>query len=79
MQGITRQRGRDSDGKRNARTESQNPGYARQRSLPEPTRQTHFLTNRGPIEERLDSRLSDLKAWVKQFVVQKGIQDEHKQ
>ena len=34
-----------------------------------------------PIDERLDSRLSDLKAWVQQLypVVQKGIQDAHEQ
>jgi hypothetical protein len=34
-----------------------------------------------PLHERLDSRLSDLKAWVQQLypVVQKEIQDPHKQ
>jgi hypothetical protein len=34
-----------------------------------------------PIEERLESRLSDLKAWVQQLypAVQKGIQDAHTQ
>jgi hypothetical protein len=36
----------------------------------------------NPIEERLESRLSDLKAWVQEQlypVVQKGIQDAHTQ
>jgi hypothetical protein len=33
MQGITRQRGRDSDGNRNARRPSQNPADVRQRSV----------------------------------------------
>jgi hypothetical protein len=34
-----------------------------------------------PIDERWDSRLGNLKAWVKQLysVLQKGIQDAHKQ
>jgi hypothetical protein len=34
-----------------------------------------------PLDERLESRLSDLKAWVQQLypVVQKGIQDAHTQ
>ncbi len=34
-----------------------------------------------PLDERLDSRLSDLKAWVQQLypVVQKGIQDANRQ
>jgi hypothetical protein len=34
-----------------------------------------------PLDKRLDSGLSDLKAWVQQLypVVQKGIQDAHEQ
>jgi hypothetical protein len=34
-----------------------------------------------PLDERLESRVSDLKAWVQQFypVVQKGIQDAYTQ
>jgi hypothetical protein len=42
MQGTSRQRGRDSDDKRNARTPSQTPVYVGQRSLTEHTRQTNL-------------------------------------
>jgi hypothetical protein len=42
MYGITRQRGRDPDGKRNARTPSKNPGNVQQCSFTEHTRQANF-------------------------------------
>jgi hypothetical protein len=64
MQGDTRQSGRYSDGKRNARTTSQNPGDVRR---------THLLIIHDrqifhkPLDERLDSRLSNIEAWVQRL------------
>jgi hypothetical protein len=47
------------------------------------TQQHERLLFDKPIQEHLDSRLSNLKAWIKHLlrtaVVQKGIQDAHKQ
>jgi hypothetical protein len=56
MQGITRQKGLDSDDKRNARTPSKNPGDGRQHSFTEHTRQASMVTTVIPSSTERDSR-----------------------
>jgi hypothetical protein len=66
MQGITpRQRGRNSDGTRNERTPSKNPGDVMYSSAHLRNIQDRQIFDK-PLDERLGSRISDLKAWVQQ-------------